>query len=207
MSEIYTENNTQTNEFFETFIQNNKDSGESPLSPRNYDIYCESLMKIKKFKNGSHISFAAEGFTTLVLYKNKNGIFMFHIFLDNKICSYYMICENESNQLDESNQFDESNQLDELNEFDELNEANQIKELESFIKNNDESYAEPFSPKLRGIYNKMYSEIVTENPFSYRTIGNDGMRTLLLYKNKNAIYFVEVYMDTIASYYTLQEIQ
>lgn len=199
MSEINAENNVQidgTNsivEDFEIFIQNNKDSGESALSPKTYNAYYKSLDEIKNSQNGSSISFGIEGFTNLVLYKNEKGIFMFSIFYDGKICSYCMICENETNDSNCQNQLDKSN--------------DKINLLESFIKNNNTSYGEPFSPKLNKQYNRAYNEIIAETPFSYRIIGTEGMRTLLLYKNTNAIFFFEIYMDTIESYYVLEEIQ
>lgn len=198
MSEAYTTNNTQSTnsnsmiECFETFIQNNKNKNKNkeqdPLSPKNYNSYNNSLCNILNATNGTCIPFGVEGYRTLSLYKNNNGVYMFSVFLDNKICSYSLIYENENN-----NSTIES-------------DDKSIKQFESFIKNNDSCFREPLSPKLNKRYKKMYDEIILCKSYSYRIIGTECFRTLLLYKNDNAIYFFNLYTDTIESYCVLQKI-
>ena len=93
MSEI---NSNSVIEFFETFIQNNKNKKQDPLSPKTYDSYNDALNNIRNASSGTCISFGVEGYRTLLLYKNNNGVYMFSIFLDNIICSYSLIYKNEN---------------------------------------------------------------------------------------------------------------
>lgn len=189
-------------ECFESFINNNEEDIMDALSPKNYHSYYDTLNEIKASQNGSIISFGTEGFRTLLLYKNKNAIYMFSVFLSEKICSYSLVCNNESN----CNSTEQNDTICISTEQDDII-CETAKEFELFIKNNDISDEEPLSPKFNGPFKRMYEEITVADPYSYRIIGNEGYRTLLLYKNKNAIYFFNLYLDTIESYYVLQQIQ
>ena len=82
----------------------------------------------------------------------------------------------------------------------------QINSFDEFIQNQKPTEREAFSPKLYFTYNLLHSELKESPPFTYKTIGTEGYRTLIMYKNTKGIYVFSLFLNELDSYYLLEEI-
>jgi hypothetical protein len=82
----------------------------------------------------------------------------------------------------------------------------QINSFDEFIQKQKPTEREAFSPKLYFIYNLLHDKLKKSPPFTYETIGTEGYRTLIMYKNTKGIYVVTLYFNEFESYYLLEEL-
>jgi GTPase SAR1 family protein len=81
----------------------------------------------------------------------------------------------------------------------------QIDSFNEFILGKSPTVREAFSPKLYFMYNLIHENLKKSDPFTYDTIGTEGFRTLIMYKNTKGIYVITLYFDEFESYYVLEE--
>lgn len=81
----------------------------------------------------------------------------------------------------------------------------QINLFDEFIQSKKPTEREAFSPKLYYMYNLIHKKLKKSHPFAYDTIGTEGYRTLIMYKNTKGIYVITLYFDDFESYYVLEE--
>ncbi len=81
----------------------------------------------------------------------------------------------------------------------------EINSFDEFILNKKPTEREAFSPKLYFMYNLIHEKLKQSPPFTYDVIGTEGYRTLIMYKNKNGIYVIVLYLNDFESYYVLEK--